>query len=174
MRKANIAVVGGVGTLFAFLYYKYGRKGSSMMYEFPNGFNDLENWKLADDGSNSKENRKTKFMIAIAKAEGYGVPGAIPTRANNPGDLTRSLGFSTTGERLGSAAIVVFSDAANGWSALERQLTLIETGQSIHKLSDTILAFAHSYTATEQDVWAANVAAEIGLDPNATLGDYLA
>ncbi len=145
-----------------------------MMYEFPNGFNDLENWKQADDGSDSKENRKTKFMVAIAKAEGYGVPGVIPTRANNPGDLTRSLGFSTTGERLGSAAIVVFSDIANGWSALERQLTLIETGQSIHKLSDTILAFAHSYTATEQETWAANVAAEIGLDPSATLGDYLA
>ena len=28
-----------------------------------------------------------KFARAIAKAEGFGLPGALPTRANNPGDM---------------------------------------------------------------------------------------
>ena len=144
------------------------------MYEFPNGFSDLDNWQNADDGTDSLENRKTKLMLAVAKAEGYGIPGAIPTRANNPGDLTRSLGFSTTGETLGSAGVMVFTTRDDGWGALDRQFSLIQSGHSIHKLTDTILSFAHSYTATEQAVWAANVAREMGVDPNTTLDQILA
>lgn len=171
MKKAGIAVLAIV--VLAFLFYKF-RKGGSSMYAFPNGFQDLDKWQNADDGSGTLENRKTRLMIAVAKAEGYGVPGAIPTRANNPGDLTKSLGFSDTGETLGAAGVVVFSTRDDGWGALDRQFTLIQNGESLHKLTDTILAFAHSYTATEQDQWAANVAAELGTDPSSTLDQYLA
>jgi hypothetical protein len=172
MKKASIAVV--AIALLAFLYYKYGRGiGGGMGYTFPNGFNDLPNWKDADDGSDTLENRKTKLMVAIASAEGFGQPNAIPTDANNPGDLTKSLGFSTTGETLGGAKIVVFSSEDDGWGALDRQLTLIQNGTSLHKLTDSILAFAQSYTATEQEAWANNVAASLGTSPDSLLSDYL-
>lgn len=172
MRKAGIIII-SVGVL-AFLYYKFRGGGAKTMYEFPNGFNDLDNWSNADDGSDSLDNRKTRLMVAIAKAEGFGIPGAIPTRANNPGDLTRSLGFDETGEKLGSAGIVVFSSRDEGWGALDRQLSLIQKGASVHKLTDTILSFAHSYTATEQTIWAENVARELGADTSVTLAQYLA
>lgn len=172
MKKASIAVV--AIALLAFLYYKYGRNViGGGMYKFPNGYADLPNWQNADDGSDTVENRKTKLMVAIATAEGFGQPGAIPTQANNPGDLTKNLGFSDTGETLGGAKIVVFSSEDDGWGALERQLTLIQNGTSIHKLTDSILAFANSYTATEQEAWANNVAASLGTSPDSLLSDYL-
>lgn len=170
MKKASIAVI--AVAILAFLFYRI-TKGGGSVYTFPNGFADLPNWQDADDGSDTLENRKTKLMIAVAKAEGYGVPGAIPTRANNPGDLTKNLGFSDTGDTLGSAGVVVFSSIDDGWGALDRQFTLIQNGESIHKLTDTILAFAHSYTATEQEIWANNVATELGTDSSATLDQYL-
>jgi hypothetical protein len=162
------AIVLGLG---AYLLYKY--KGGSMAYQFPNGFNDLDNWNRADDGSDSADNKLTKFMVAIAEAEGYGVPGAIPTRANNPGDLTKSFGMSITGENLGSAGIVVFSTRDDGWKALEKQLLLIQGGSSIHKLTDSILQLALGWTTTQQDEWANNVSASLGTDPSAKVGDFL-
>lgn len=170
-KKALGILTLGVGAYLAYSYMK--KKIPSTGYIFPNGFSDLNNWRNADDGTDSPGNKKTRFMIAIAKAEGYGVPGAIPTQANNPGDLTRNLGYSDTGETLGSAGIVIFVDVPNGWAALEEQLTVIQNGNSIHKLTDTILQFARGYTATQQDEWAANVSREMGLDSSTTLQDAL-
>ena len=173
MRKAPILVVLVLG-IGAYLYYKYAmKKDISSGYAFPNGFSDLDNWQNADDGSESPENKLTRFMIGIAKAEGYQHPGTIPYRANNPGDLTRDFGYPTTGETLGSAGIIVFSSRDGGWAALEDQFNLIKSGNSIHKLTDTILQFAQGYTTTQQDEWAANVSAQLGLDSNTTLQDAL-
>lgn len=170
-RVAGGMILLGVG---AYLAYKYMKKSvPSSGYVFPNGFNDLDNWPLADDGSDSSDNKVTKFMVAIAKAEGYGTPNSIPTRANNPGDLTRDMGYSSTGDTLGSAGIIVFVDRDNGWAALEEQLRIIQGGTSIHKLTDTILQFAQGYTTTQQEIWANNVSKEIGMDSSATLQDAL-
>src|SRR2546425_241529 len=80
------------------LYKNMKKQIPNTGYVFPNGFSDLSNWKDADDGSDTSENKITKFMVAIAEQEGFGIPGAIPTRANNPGDLTKPLGYDTTGE----------------------------------------------------------------------------
>ena len=172
--KKKIAVSAiGLG-IVAYLIYKSMKKSiPSSGYVFPNGYADTQNWQNADDGTDSPENKKTKMMVGIARAEGFGVPGSIPSRANNPGDLTRSLGYDTTGETLGSAGIVIFVDVPNGWAALEEQLTLIQNGGSIHKLTDTLLQFAQGYTTTDQEAWANNVSQAIGLDPSATLSDAL-
>lgn len=87
------------------------------------------------------------FARAIAFAEGYGVPGAIPTVRNNPGDLILSGGTPTT-----------FATAQAGWDALYRQLKLIIAGSSAHySLDQTIGQMASIYTATESADWAANV-----------------
>lgn len=62
---------------------------------------------------------------AIANAEGYGVPNAIPTNANNPGNLKiGDVGNGTVG------GITIFSTAEDGWTALQGQLTKMFNGTS--------------------------------------------
>ena len=70
----------------------------------------------------------------IAKEEGYGIPGALPTRQNNPGDLRHSPHSTHTGE--GPDAIGQIDTVADGWADLERQLELyamrgLTVGQAI-------------------------------------------
>lgn len=89
------------------------------------------------------------FARAIAFAEGYGVPGAIPTVRNNPGDLK----LPSSG-----GAITTFASAVEGWAALYRQLDLIVTGRSnVYTIGMTIGEMARRYTATEQTIWTGNV-----------------
>lgn len=117
------------------------------------------------------------LAIAISIAEGYGVSGAIPTRANNPGDL--ALGDQGSGT-LGSAKITVFQTAADGWAALYRQLSLIVTGRSrVYTPGDTVRSMAEKWTGGDAaDAWAANVVRVLTLrgypvDVSMTIGDTL-
>jgi hypothetical protein len=64
----------------------------------------------------------SKLAQLIAKQEGFGVPGAIPTVRNNPGDLRHSNHSSHEGE--GSNDIGIIDTVADGWADLERQLQL--------------------------------------------------
>lgn len=153
----------------------FGGGGQDVSYTFPNGFADLDNWKDADDGSNSFENNLTRFMLGIAKAEGYGIPGAIPTVANNPGDLTSSLGFQETGSKLGSAGIVEFINRDNGWAALEHELRLALSGKStVYNPGMTLQDFANKYTATQPEEWARNVANTSGFPVDTPLNQIFA
>jgi hypothetical protein len=89
----------------------------------------------------------TLFASAIAVAEGFGVPGAIPTVRNNPGDL-----------KLDGVTITTFPTEQAGWDALVRQLRLIRDGQSRYYTPDMTLAqMGRVWTATEQESWSANV-----------------
>lgn len=94
---------------------------------------------------------------AIAQAEGFGVPGALPTRAKNPGDLTRSSQPSIG--VMGSENILVFPDIATGWQALYDQLTLIANGGShVYGGTDTIATLAQKWTGGDgTSDWARNV-----------------
>ena len=95
------------------------------------------------------------FAAAIATAEGFGLPGALPTRANNPGDLMLGdIGFGTIG------GITVFRSAADGWAALHTQLRKIAAGTSaIYDPTMTFAEMAARYTATQIDSWTSNVVA---------------
>ena len=64
----------------------------------------------------------SKLAQLIAKQEGYGIPGDVPTRDNNPGDLRHSPHASHEGE--GSNDIGEIDTPADGWADLERQLQL--------------------------------------------------
>lgn len=114
------------------------------------------------------------LATAIATAEGYGVVDAIPTVANNPGDL-KLAGTPTVGEGISQ-----FPDAASGWNALYHQLLLIQNGQShVYNLSMTIRDLAGKWTTTQQDAWAANVLTSlqnqgVPVDETSTLGDLFA
>ena len=110
-----------------------------------------------------------QFAQAIASAEGYGVAGAIPTLANNPGDLELGdLGNGTLGE-----GITVFSTIANGWAALYNQVGLMFSGKSkVYAPSMSISQVGNSYSGGDPN-WAINVAAFLGVTTDTTLQSLL-
>jgi hypothetical protein len=62
----------------------------------------------------------SKLATLIATEEGFFVPGSVPNRNANPGDLEHAPGEAhTTSSPIGS-----FDTADEGWAALERQLNL--------------------------------------------------
>lgn len=64
----------------------------------------------------------SKLADLIAKQEGYGILGDMPTRENNPGDLRHAPGeVHDVGDPNGIGS---FDTAADGFAALERQLQL--------------------------------------------------
>jgi hypothetical protein len=64
----------------------------------------------------------TLLARLISKEEGFGIPGTVPTRDHNPGDLRHSPHSSHAGE--GPNDIGIIDDDADGWSDEERQLQL--------------------------------------------------
>ena len=67
----------------------------------------------------------SKLARLIATEEGYGIPGDVPTRDNNPGDLRHSPhSFHSAGDPNGIGTI---DSPADGWSDLERQLQLFSS-----------------------------------------------
>lgn len=64
----------------------------------------------------------TKLARLIAQEEGFGIPGAVPTRDSNPGDLRHAPHASHDGE--GPNDIGIEDSVADGWADLERQLEL--------------------------------------------------
>lgn len=80
----------------------------------------------------------SKLARLISQEEGFGIPGAIPTVRNNPGDLRHSTHSSHDGES--SNDIGVIDTVADGWADLERQLDLFaKRGMT---LREAIYAFA--------------------------------
>lgn len=80
----------------------------------------------------------SKLAELISKMEGFGIPGSIPTRRNNPGDLRHSPHSSHEGE--GSNDIGVIDTLEDGWADLEHQLQLFANRQMT--LRAAIYAFA--------------------------------
>lgn len=103
---------------------------------------------------------------AIARAEGS------PVEWNNPGDLTISFGYPTLGT-ANSAGVLKFTNAADGWNALYKQLLAIVNGGSRYTLQDTIATFGNGYSGGDPN-WAVNVASFLGVTPDTPLGDILA
>lgn len=62
----------------------------------------------------------TKLARLIAQEEGYGIPRALPTRNNNPGDLRHSPHSTHTADAPDAVGKIDSPD--DGWSDLERQL----------------------------------------------------
>jgi hypothetical protein len=80
----------------------------------------------------------TLLARLIAREEGFGIPGAVPTRDQNPGDLRHAPNASHEGE--GSNDIGIEPTVADGWADLERQLQLY--AQRGLTLEQAIYAFA--------------------------------
>lgn len=125
-------------------------------------------------GSNAPQAGGTgldQLMSAIATAEGS--LEAHPDW-NNPGDLTKSFGFSNSGPQ-NSDGVLAFNTLADGWGALRAQLQLIADGGShVYAASDSILDMGYKWAGESQGgAWASNVAAALGVDPSTPIGDFL-
>lgn len=116
-------------------------------------------------GSTSYPEGLKNFARAIASAEGYGTPGAIPTVANNPGDL--KLGGDTIN------GISVFQSAEEGWNKLYRQLALIVSGSSNYYNLDMTIAQMGNVYADGDPNWAQNVARYLGVSTDAHLWEVI-
>lgn len=112
-----------------------------------------------------------KLAIAIANAEGFGRPGSIPTRANNPGDITDDgdLGYGviqSSGPH--GAAISIYPTAEEGWHALYRKIHRAMCGAShVYKLEMSIAEIGIKWSG--DPAWAKNVAHAMGCECDCTL-----
>lgn len=109
---------------------------------------------------------------AIAFAEGANVLGARPDRNNNPGDLTRG---DEHGEVVAGydGSFIVFASKQDGWQALYLKLANIAQNSSARYNSGMSWAQIGQIWAGGDPNWAMNVAANLGVDPNSSLGDFV-
>jgi hypothetical protein len=111
---------------------------------------------------------------AIARAEGFFVPGSAPQRAHNPGAL-KTPGWS--GPVTGSAGINVYESDDQGWAALHSQLWRIATGESrFYTVNDSLDQMARTWTGSEREgaPWSRIVSTSLGVSSSATIGEVLA
>jgi hypothetical protein len=114
---------------------------------------------------------------AIAHAEGYDVlvngQPSNPARLNNPGDI--SDGVMTYGSEFHSGSnITKFPDAATGWAWLYGKLNNIKQGNStVYDPSYSWREIGAKWAPPNAEVWAANVANYLGVDPDSAFGDYV-
>lgn len=133
----------------------------------------FEGSALAASSANTSANYPVSvvaFAQAIAKAEGFGIPGKIPTLANNPLDLVIP---GWTGAKLG-AGISVFPSANAGWDRGYKQLEFIVRGTSdVYTLDDTIQSMASKWTKTDPTTWALIVSSNLNVAADTSLRDVL-
>lgn len=117
-----------------------------------------------------------KLSKAIAAAEGFGRPGTIPTRANNPGDITDDgdVGFGVI-QSAGphGAAITIYPTPAAGWEALYKKVHRALAGAShVYRLDMTLSQIAIKWSG--DPAWGRNVARSMGCDCDLTLEELVA
>lgn len=114
-----------------------------------------------------------KFAHAIAKAEGFGVKGAKPTRNRNPGDIRASAGVKYPGQigrdRFG---YVIFRTERDGWRALEAQIEKLVAGESrYYSVNMELREYAKKYATSP--TWVKNVAHNLGVTPRTQIFEVL-
>lgn len=83
----------------------------------------------------------SKLAQLIAHNEGFGIPGAIPTVRNNPGDLKHSP--HSTHPPNDPDGIGHIDTVEHGWADMERQLSLFsDEGLTLLEMVNLYLGFA--------------------------------
>jgi len=110
---------------------------------------------------------------AIAKAEGFYTRGTIPQRCHNPGDLKTITGYRYPGQAgVCKGMHARFRSNADGWRALEHQLSKIIDGTSRYSVNMTLRQVSKRYAGNSR-VWMDNVARNLGVTPNTCLFEIL-
>lgn len=111
----------------------------------------------------------TKLALLISRQEGFGKPGTVPTRDNNPGDLRHSPHSSHAGEDPN--AIGQIDTAVDGWEDLERQLML--DAQRGMTLRECIEAWAPASDGDDPGSYLQFVCEGLGMNPETPLTEAL-
>jgi hypothetical protein len=105
------------------------------------------------------------FMEAIAREEGFYVPGTRPARNNNPGDIEFGRFTLAHGSTGGDPRFAVFPSAFEGFAAMRALLLSAYNGltvaQALNKWAPPVENATNSYIA--------NVCAWTGLTPETVL-----
>lgn len=106
---------------------------------------------------------------AIGRQEGYGIPGALPTRDNNPGDLTKVGG-----------GFQQFASPADGFAALYSWLTRHIGAHPDWTFRDLFNFYLRGSTTAppvddqgDSNIYAQNVAGWLGVSPDSTVSSFL-
>lgn len=128
----------------------------------------------AAGGTVDLNSKVQQFAQAISVAEGFGVPGAVPTVFHNPGDLgPGDCGSQYPASQHSGSMVSQLPDDATGWGFLINKIHNIFTGQSgVYSIDMTILQFAGKY-AGDAATWANNVASVLGVSMNTKISDWL-
>jgi len=107
-----------------------------------------------------------RIAVAVAHAEGFFVPGSIPQRASNPGDLEEGdRGYGTLEGKT------IFFNVADGWAALYTQIERMLSGKDkLYPATMTLAEAGMRYSGGDPN-WAKNVAGALGVDESITLAE---
>ena len=96
---------------------------------------------------------------AMAEMEGFGVPGALPTRNHNPGDLRESKY-----QLYQKDGFAYFPDDETGWKAFIYDLCVKINGHSVTGLTpeSSLKDLIYKWTATDQHRYLMFVSARLG------------
>ena len=115
-------------------------------------------------------NKIDRFAHAIARAEGFNVPGSIPNRLHNPGDITASS-VVYPGQLGVQKGYAVFRSDKDGWAALKNQIQRMIDGTSTRY--DQSMTFAQIARVYAQDKrWGTTVCKILNIDPRLTFQEY--
>src|SRR5258708_28527427 len=104
------------------------------------------------------------LFAAIAHAEGFWVPGSLPRRNHNPGDLLGKDGVNRQ-----------FPDILDGAKALYNQITLMLVGGShVYTHAMTWRTVSMLWTGGDNAAgWCMSVCEDLGVDPDSTIADFV-
>ena len=125
------------------------------------------------------DDRVGEIAEAIAISEGFYGRGehdahSLPYRLNNPGALKKPALEAAELPTWEDTGLIAFPSAAMGWAALRHQVRLMLTGASrVYRPTDTLLGVAVKYADGDVN-WGGNVAAQLGMTPDATLAQLAA
>ena len=167
-------LLAGIGAVVVFLLWQ--RRQAAVPAAAPAAAPDATSSDTGETDMSVVTQGVKDLAAAIANAEGFGVAGAAPTRAHNPGDLKLGdKGYGLTG----TEGVTVFASDVDGWTALYHQIGLIVSGTSReYTLDMTLTAMAEKWTDTQQSPWLSNVVTALQdagyyIDATSSLGDVL-
>jgi len=117
------------------------------------------------------QDRVEPLVKAIAKAEGFGVKGTIPTRCHNAGDIKALRNYRFPGQVGVRKQYVVFKSDKAGWEALRHQIEKIIAGESRYSVNLTLKQLGKRYA--ESSIWPRVVAKYLSVTPETYLWEIL-
>lgn len=117
----------------------------------------------------AKAQPRSRLAELIAQEEGYGIPGARPTRLNNPGDLRHGPHAHHSPDRPNDLG--TYTSPEEGEADLTRQLQLYaDRGLTLNEM---VLAYAPPTDNNSPQAYLTYLCTGLGLPPTALVSEAL-